>query len=179
MINAVTLANQIVSALPAAEVPEKSRARQGFFLVTEFKATIAQADLNIIIRDFDHQKFIAKKNLLQQLVADLNQQFDRPRIELELKDQYFNIGDVIHQHPYITDLVLAVYRKLGLNIQVHPFRGGTDGNFLTAKGIPTPNLFNGGENFHGPYEFVTTEAMLITSKTVVEIIKEHLQHHLK
>lgn len=179
MVNAVTLANQIVSALPAAEVPEKSRARQGFFLVTEFKATIAQADLNIIIRDFDHQKFIAKKNLLQQLVADLNQQFDRSRIELELKDQYFNIGDVIHQHPYITDLVLAVYQKLGLNIQVHPFRGGTDGNFLTAKGIPTPNLFNGGENFHGPYEFVTTEAMLITSKTVVEIIKEHLQHQLK
>ncbi|MFT8407457.1 peptidase T [Liquorilactobacillus nagelii] len=176
MVNAITLANQIISLLPADEVPEKSCGHQGFFLVTDFKATIAQADLNIIIRDFDQQKFAAKKELLQQIVTDLNQQFERPRIKLELKDQYFNIGDVIQQHPYITELVLNVYHKLGLKTQIHPFRGGTDGNFITAKGIPTPNLFNGGENFHGPYEFVTTEAMLTTSKTVVEIIKEHAQN---
>lgn len=176
MVNAITLANQIISLLPADEVPEKSCGHQGFFLVTDFKATIAQADLNIIIRDFDQQKFAAKKELLQQIVTDLNQQFERPRINLELKDQYFNIGDAIQQHPYITELVLNVYHKLGLKTQIHPFRGGTDGNFITAKGIPTPNLFNGGENFHGPYEFVTTEAMLTTSKTVVEIIKEHAQN---
>lgn len=176
MVNAITLANQIISLLPADEVPEKSCGHQGFFLVTDFKATIAQADLNIIIRDFDQQKFAAKKELLQQIVTDLNQQFERPKINLELKDQYFNIGDVIQQHPYITELVLNVYHKLGLKTQIHPFRGGTDGNFITAKGIPTPNLFNGGENFHGPYEFVTTEAMLTTSKTVVEIIKEHAQN---
>nr|WP_054757701.1 peptidase T [Liquorilactobacillus satsumensis] len=175
LVNAATLANRLLSHLPSDEVPELSKERGGFLLVTEVKATIAAAQINIIIRDFEHQQ-LAKKKLLREIVTQLNQEFTEPRIKLDIKDQYYNIKEVIKQHPYITQLVLETYRQLGLKPIVHPFRGGgTDGNALTEKGIPTPNLFNGGENFHGPFEFVTTEAMLLTSRTVVALLGEHLR----
>lgn len=177
MINAITLANQLVAALPVDEVPEKSRGREGFFLVTAFSATIAEADLNIIIRDFDKEAFAAKKKLLQQIVDHLNREFDEPRVFLKIQDQYHNIAETLKQHPYITELILQSYAKLGFKTVIHPFRGGTDGNALTEKGIPTPNLFNGGENFHGQYEFVTTEAMLQVSQTIITILEEHYQNN--
>ncbi|WP_311408659.1 peptidase T [Liquorilactobacillus uvarum] len=173
MINAITLANRLVAALPAEEVPERSQNRNGFFLVTSFSATIAAANLNVIIRDFDKNAFINKKKLLKKIVDQLNSEFDEPKIFMETKDQYHNIADAIQQQPYITDLVLQAYSRLGLETVVHPFRGGTDGNALTEKGIPTPNLFNSGENFHGPYEFVTTQGMLLVAKTIITILEEH------
>ncbi|KRL01497.1 peptidase T [Liquorilactobacillus capillatus] len=178
MVNAITLANRLVAALPIDEVPEKSKGRDGFFLVTSFSATIAEAKLNIIIRDFDKEAFANKKKLLQQIVARLNGEFfNEQKVFLKITDQYHNIADTIKQHPYITDLILQVYTKLGLKPVIHPFRGGTDGNALTEKGIPTPNLFNGGENFHGQYEFVTTEAMLQVSQTILAILAQHYQNN--
>lgn len=173
MVNAVLLAQQLLAALPAAEVPEKSRGYQGFFLVNHVKASIEHATLTIIIRDFTQAGFAAKKQLLQDQVAQLNQAYGSPRAQLVIRDQYLNIGDTIRQEPYIINLVKKVYRDLGFKLDVRPFRGGTDGNAITAKGIPTPNLFNGGENFHGQYEFVTTEAMAVTTHTIVALIEEH------
>ncbi|KRL05192.1 peptidase T [Liquorilactobacillus oeni] len=176
MTNAIMLANRLVAQLPSDQVPELSKGKEGFFLVTEFSATVSEAKLNIIIRDFDKEKFLSKKKLLQRIVNQLNSKFAQSRIDLTMNDQYYNIDEAIQQHPYITDLIIGTYKKLGLKTLVHPFRGGTDGNALTQKGIPTPNLFNGGENFHGPYEFVTTEAMLLTSKTIVAILSEHYRN---
>ncbi|GEL16109.1 peptidase T [Pediococcus cellicola] len=180
MVNAVTLANDIVSALPKDEVPEKSRNHEGFILVNHFEATVGHASLNLIIRDFDTPKFHQKEAMLKDIVTKINQRFDVPRVSLNLTEQYQNIGDEIRKTPYIVNLALDAYRKIGLTPDIQPFRGGTDGNAITAKGIPTPNLFNGGDNFHGPYEFVTTEAMALTAKTIVAIVQEHVDqfgHH--
>lgn len=150
MVNAVSLANEILSALPKDDVPEKSRGHQGFFLVTDFNATISEAHLTIIMRDFDADKFHEKERLLEETVQQINDRFDVPRVALKIDEQYQNIGDAIQKHPYVMNLVLDTYKRLGINPRITPFRGGTDGNAITAKGIPTPNLFNGGDNFHGP-----------------------------
>ncbi|WP_412989496.1 peptidase T [Pediococcus siamensis] len=175
MVNAVTLANEIVSALPKDEVPEKSRDHDGFILVNHFKGTVAHAQLNLIIRDFDTPRFHQKEALLKKIVAQINARFESPRVTLQLTEQYSNIGDEIRKNPYIVNLALDAYRRIGLTPDIQPFRGGTDGNAITEKGIPTPNLFNGGDNFHGPYEFVTTQAMALTAKTIVAIAEEHVR----
>lgn len=175
MVNAVGVASEIVAALPKNEVPEKSRGHQGFFLVTDFNGDISKVHLTIIIRDFDRSRFHVKERLLENTVARLNKQFDSPRIAMKIDEQYQNIGDVIQQHPYVMNLVLDTYKRLNMVPKVVPFRGGTDGNMITAMGIPTPNLFNGGDNFHGPYEYITTEAMVNVASVVVEIIKEHVR----
>lgn len=177
MVNAVSLANEILSALPKNEVPEKSRGHQGFFLVTDFNATISEAHLTIIMRDFDADKFHEKERLLEETVQQINDRFDVPRVALKIDEQYQNIGDAIQKHPYVMNLVLDTYKRLGINPRITPFRGGTDGNAITAKGIPTPNLFNGGDNFHGPYEYITTEAMANAARVVVEIIREHVRQY--
>lgn len=175
MVNAISLADEILAALPKDEVPEKSRNHQGFFLATDFKATISEAHLTIIIRDFDRLKFQQKEQLLKQTIQKINARFDEPRIDFDLDEQYQNIGDAIERSPYVLNLVLDTYKRLGITPIITPFRGGTDGNAITAKGIPTPNLFNGGGNFHGPYEYVTTEAMATVARVVVAIVTEHVR----
>ncbi|MCT3556477.1 peptidase T [Lentilactobacillus buchneri] len=177
MVNAVTLANEIMSALPKDEVPEKSRDHQGFILVTDMTATVGEAHLNLIIREFDTQKYRRNLALLHQIVDRINDQYDSPRVSLKINEQYQNIGDTVKQHPYIVNLALNVYHQLGITPSITPFRGGTDGNAITAKGIPTPNLFNGGDNFHGPYEYVSTEAMTKTAQVVSEIVQEHVREY--
>lgn len=142
-------------------------------------ATIAKAHINLIIREFDTRKYHANLALLQRIVDDINSRFDSPRIVLQINEQYRNIGDTIRKYPYIVNLVLDVYRRLNIKPNITPFRGGTDGNAITAKGIPTPNLFNGGDNFHGPYEYVSTEAMTLAAQVVTEIVKEHVRQFRK
>lgn len=180
MVNAVSLGNEILSALPQDEVPEKSRDHDGFILVNHFEGTVAQAHIQLIIRDFDTPHFRQNEGKLQKVVDRINARLDKPRVKLTVTKQYQNIGDEIRKHPYIVNLALDAYRRIGLTPNIVPFRGGTDGNAITAKGIPTPNLFNGGDNFHGPYEFVTTEAMALTAQTIVAIAQEHVRqfgHH--
>jgi len=175
MVNAVTLGNEIISALPKDEVPEKSKDHDGFILVNHFDGTVAHASIQLIIRDFDTPRFHKNEGVLQKIVDRLNSRFDEQRVTLEITEQYQNIGDEIRKNPYIVNLALDAYRRIGLTPDIQPFRGGTDGNAITAKGIPTPNLFNGGDNFHGPYEYVTTEAMALTAKTIVAIAQEHVR----
>lgn len=175
MVNAVTLANKIVSSLPKDEVPEKSRDHQGFILVTDMGATVAEAHINLIVREFDTQKYQRNLELLREIVDQINDRFEAPRVTLKINEQYQNIGDTVKKHPYIVNLALNIYDRLGIKPNITPFRGGTDGNAITAKGIPTPNLFNGGDNFHGPYEYVSTEAMAKTAQVVAEIVQEHVR----
>ncbi|GAD16432.1 peptidase T [Lentilactobacillus otakiensis DSM 19908 = JCM 15040] len=175
MVNAVTLANEIVSSLPKDEVPEKSRDHQGFILVTDMGATVAEAHINLIVREFDTQKYQRNLELLREIVDQINDRFEAPRVTLKINEQYQNIGDTVKKHPYIVNLALNIYDRLGIKPNITPFRGGTDGNAITAKGIPTPNLFNGGDNFHGPYEYVGTEAMAKTAQVVAEIVQEHVR----
>lgn len=173
MVNASSLAHEFLAGLPKDQVPENSQGRQGFTMVTRQESTPDHAHLELIIRDFDKQAFEGKKQLLRDLTSQINVRYAQDRVKLELNEQYANIGDEIKKNPNIIDLALKAYDTLGLTPNIVPFRGGTDGNFLTDKGIPTPNLFNAGHNFHGKYECVTVEGMELVARAVIEISREH------
>ena len=178
LVNAGLIANQFISALPKDQVPEKTQAKEGFILVNNASFSVGHAEIDLIIRDFDWEKFLQKEAFVKELAAKLNREQDHPRILVTLRRQYENIANSVIDHPYVVNLALDAYRNLGLTPKVTPFRGGTDGNFITAKGIPTPNLFNGGGNYHGQYEYITSEQMVLTAQTIVEITKEHVRQTL-
>lgn len=169
MINALKVAQRIDQALPQDEVPEKTADYEGFFLLDSLRGDVGAADMTYIVRDFDLEGFHARCALLQGIVEQLNAQGAAIAITTKWTDQYFNMGPALTKFPLPVDLAKAAYVALGLKLRVVPFRGGTDGSKLTAMGLPTPNLFNGGGNYHGPYEYVTAEAMATLAKTLVTI----------
>ncbi|MGX7013413.1 peptidase T [Vagococcus silagei] len=170
MVNALKLASAFDQALPQDEVPEKTRGYEGFYLLHDLTGTISEAKLTYIIRDHDREKFAARKKYLEQVVADCNAQYDRPRFSMTLKDQYYNMKEVIEKDMRSVDLALAAMANLGIEPIVTPFRGGTDGSKISLMGLPTPNIFTGGENFHGQFEFISKEAMEIAARTLIEIV---------
>lgn len=173
MVNASLLANEFLNGLPKDETPEKSKDYQGFILVLENEGNIDHAKVNLIIRDFDTDAFNQKKQLVKDLVQNLQAKYGQDRVSYTMNDQYLSPGDSIKKEPYVVNLVHHAYEQLGINIRHVPFRGGTDGNFISQKGIPTPNLFNGGANFHGRYEYVTVENMVTLAKVLVKIVSLH------
>lgn len=175
MVNAAVMASEFINALPSDEVPENSKDFDGYFMILSNKGNVDHAQIELIIRDFDTDSFLAKKKLVTEIVANLNKKYGENRVKINMYDQYRSPGDLIKQHPYVVNLVLHAYKNLGIEPKIIPFRGGTDGDFISEKGIPTPNLFNGGANFHGPYEYVTTESMTMLAKTLVEIVRTHLK----
>lgn len=179
LINAALIASEFISGLPVDEVPEKSRDFDGYFMILSNEGNVDHARIQMIIRDFDTDAFLAKKQLVEDLVDKLNEKYGQGRVVLKMWDQYRSPGDLIKKHPYAVNLVLHAYEKLGLKPKVIPFRGGTDGDFISEKGIPTPNLFNGGANFHGPYEYATTESMVLLAKTLITIAQTHLERNDK
>ncbi len=181
MVNALTLAHQFVSKLPANEVPENSRGLQGFYLCLHLTGSVEKARLILIVRDFDDQKYQVKNNLLKEITHQLNQSFRQPRVSLKIIQQYRNFGPIIKKHPYILKLAENAYREVGIIPKVTAFRGGTDGNFITPKGIPAPNLFNGGGNYHGKYEYDSLEDIRDTTKVIIQIIVDHEKeyHHYR
>lgn len=175
MVNATTLMNDFLDHLPADEVPEKSKGHDGYFMVVNAQSSVDHADLYLIIRDFDWDKFTAKEKFIKDLVAKLNKKYGEGRFKLTMRRQYENIYNVIKDKPYVVNLALDAYKRLGIKPNIQTFRGGTDGNFITQKGIPTPNLFNGGGNYHGRYEYVTVEQIDKLSEVLTTICKEHLR----
>lgn len=175
MVNATLIANEFINQLPTNFVPEESRDYQGFILILCNDGNVDHAEIDLIIRDFDTDSFLKHKKLIENTVKSLNQKYGEGRVSLKMYDQYISPGDTIKKHPYVVNLVHHAYQKMNLPINHVPFRGGTDGNFITQKGIPTPNLFNGGANFHGRYEYVTVENMLLLAKTLTAIVTEHVK----
>lgn len=173
MVNAATLMNDFLDQLPKDEVPEKSKGHDGFILVLNATGSVDHADISLIIRDFDWDKFTAKEQLLKDIIAELNKKYG-DRFTLKMRRQYENIYNVIKDQPYVVNLALDAYKKLGIKPNIQTFRGGTDGNFITQKGVPTPNLFNGGGNYHGRYEYATVEQIDKLAEVLTEIVKEHL-----
>lgn len=171
MVNAIQLGKEIDNQLPSEEVPEKTRDYDGFYLLTKFSGTIDHASLNYIIRDHDEAKFAQRKQTIIGIIETINQRFDKQRITYQLEDQYYNMRQVIDKHPLAIELAKEAMQTIGITPNVQPFRGGTDGSKISMMGLPTPNIFTGGENFHGQYEFITLEAMEKASQTLVEIVK--------
>ena len=175
MINAVQLLKDFLSALPEDQVPEKTDGRQGFIHPMEAQVTVDQGQLDLIIRDHDRQAFQAKKDLVQSIVDKMNAAYPIPVVSLEMKDQDYNMAEVIEQDMKSVELAKSAMEAIGIKPIIEPIRGGTDGSKISFMGLPTPNIFAGGENMHGRYEFVAVESMVKATQVIVGIIQANAQ----
>ena len=169
MINSMQIANEFMSLLPEAEVPEKTRDYQGFFHLHNMNGTVEKTVLEYIIRDHDIKLFAKRKNVLQNIADELNKVAGQNLIEITMKDQYFNMKEKIVPVMHIVDLVEETMIDLGITPLIKPIRGGTDGSQLSFKGLPCPNIFAGGHNFHGRFEYVPAESMVKATEVIVGI----------
>lgn len=170
MVNALKLAVELDSLLPQDEVPEKTEGREGFYHLLGINGTVEEASMGYIIRDHSREKFNEKKEMIQSVAKQINERFDQERIKVELNDQYYNMREIIEKDMRSVDIADEAMRNVEIEPDVKPIRGGTDGSKISFMGLPTPNLFAGGENFHGRYEFVAVESMVKATDVIVEII---------
>lgn len=170
MINALQLAMNFQAQLPADEVPEKTEGRQGFFHLVDLNGTVDQAEMTYIIRDHDRAKFESRKELLRQIAARMNAEFKEERVVVDLTDQYYNMREVIEKDMTSVELAKLAMEQLGIKPVVYPVRGGTDGSKLSFMGLPTPNLFAGGENMHSRFEFVSIQVMEQAVDLILKIV---------
>ena len=175
MINSMQIANEFMSLLPEAEVPEKTTDYQGFFHLHALNGTVEKTVLEYIIRDHDLELFAKRKNVLQNIADQLNKRAGQNLIEITIKDQYFNMKEKIVPVMHIVDLVEETMVDLGITPIIKPIRGGTDGSQLSFKGLPCPNIFAGGHNFHGRFEYVPAESMVKAAEVIVGIVAKIAQ----
>ncbi|WEK56415.1 MAG: peptidase T [Candidatus Cohnella colombiensis] len=175
MINSAKIAMEINSKLPIAEAPEFTEGYEGFFHLISIHGDVEQTKLNYIIRDHNKDLFQGRKELISAIVDELRGKYGMERIELELKDQYYNMREKIEPVRAIVDIAHDAMTSLGIEPIVKPIRGGTDGSQLSYMGLPTPNLFTGGENYHGRFEFASADVMEKSVQVIVEIIKRFEQ----
>jgi tripeptide aminopeptidase len=177
MINSMQIANEFMSLLPEAEVPEKTTDYQGFFHLHDLNGTVEKTVLEYIIRDHDLELFAKRKNVLQNIADKINKRAGQNLIEITIKDQYFNMKEKIVPVMHIVDLVEETMIDLGITPLIKPIRGGTDGSQLSFKGLPCPNIFAGGHNFHGRFEYVPAESMVKAAEVIVGIAAKIAQNN--
>ena len=169
MVNASLLAAEFASLLPKDETPETTEGYQGFFHLTSVQSNVEHATLSYIIRDHDRDHFEERKHLIQSIVRQMNERYGEGTVSCELRDQYYNMKEKIDPQMHVIDLVLHAMQDCGVAPKVKPIRGGTDGAQLSFRGLPCPNIFAGGVNFHGPYEFVSVQSMEKAMQVIVKI----------
>ena len=172
MINSMQIANEFMSSLPQEEVPEKTTDYEGFFHLHDMNGNVEKTVLEYIIRDHDLDLFEKRKYLMQKIAFDFNEKLEQNLIEVEIKNQYFNMKEKIVPVMHIVDLVEEVMKEIGIAPVIKPIRGGTDGSQLSFKGLPCPNIFAGGHNFHGRFEYVPVESMIKATEVIVGIVKK-------
>lgn len=170
MVNSMYIATELIQALPAEEVPEKTDGYEGFFHLLSINGDVDKTALSYIIRDHDKEKFEAKKALMQETVDQLNKKHNNC-LTLSLSDQYYNMAEKVRPVMHIVDLAREAITNLGMEPITRPIRGGTDGSRLSFMGLPCPNIFAGGLNFHSRYEYVALESIISATETIVEIAK--------
>ena len=171
MINALQVAIELHNMLPVAERPEYTEGYQGFFHLDELQGDVEKAHLNYIIRDHDRQRFEGRKTLLEDSAAALNQIYGPGTVTLELRDQYYNMKELLQPVMHIVETAAEAMQLLDIEPKIWPIRGGTDGAQFTYKGLPCPNLFTGGGNAHGPYEYASVQQMEQAVQVVLKIIE--------
>lgn len=171
MKNAIIIASELNDMLPVFERPEHTEGYEGFFHITKFEAVVEQAELQYIVRDHDHQKFLDKKKLLRDIVDFMNIKYGSGTITLELTDQYFNMRERVEPVYHIVEIVERAMLDLGIKPIIKPIRGGTDGSKLSYMGLPCPNIFAGGHNFHGKYEYVPLDSMEKATQVILKVIE--------
>lgn len=171
MVNAQTVAIRFQEQMPKDEVPERTENYEGFIHLNQFTGDVETAEMSYIIRDFDRDAFEAKKEHMRQTVRKMQEELGEETIQLELEDQYYNMREKIEPVMEIVDNAERAMNKLGIEPLIIPVRGGTDGSQLSYMGLPTPNIFTGGENFHGKYEFISVENMEKAVQVIVEVAR--------
>ena len=169
MLNSMRVAADFMKVLPKKEVPECTDGYEGFFHVVGLKGGVEETTVSIIVRDHDSEKFSKRKELLQTCVKDINDKYGMGTATLELTDQYANMREVIEPMMYVIDIACQAMRDAGVEPKIKPIRGGTDGAQLSFKGLPCPNIFAGGVNFHSRFEFVPVQSMEKAMMTIVKI----------
>lgn len=171
MINSIMIAMELNSMLPPEQRPEHTENYEGFFLLNDMKGTVEDTTMNYIIRDHSMKKFNEKKNLIKAAVMYLQLKYKDACIEIEVKDSYYNMREKIEPVMYVIDLAKKSMEELGIEPHIRPIRGGTDGARLSYKGLPCPNLFTGGHNFHGKFEYISVQSMEKARDLIVKIIE--------
>ena len=169
MVNANRLAVEFASMLPGNETPEETEGYEGFYHLLGIQSNIEGATLSYIIRDHDRDRFEDRKHFISQCVKKMQEKYGEDDITGDVKDQYYNMKEKIEPNMHVIDLVLKAMQESDVPPRVHPIRGGTDGAQLSFKGLPCPNIFAGGVNFHGPYEFVSIQVMEKAMQVIVKI----------
>lgn len=169
MVNANILATEFVQLLPAEERPETTEGYQGFYHLLGIESNVEQAKLSYIIRDHDRDRFEERKRFVQKCAEQMNETYGEGTVMAEIKDQYYNMKEKIDPQMHVIDLMLHAMQDCGVAPKVKPIRGGTDGAQLSFKGLPCPNIFAGGVNFHGPYEFVSIQSMKQAMQVIIRI----------
>lgn len=166
MVNSMYYATEFINTLPRLETPEHTEGYEGFFHLYSIEGKVEETNLRYIIRDHDKDKFEARKALMEKIVVDLNTKFEAEIFDIEIKDQYYNMKEKVEPVKHIVDIAEEAMKSLGITPLIKPIRGGTDGSQLSYMGLPCPNIFAGGHNFHGRYEYVPVESM----QKAVEVI---------
>lgn len=171
MLNSMRVAQQFVGMLPRLETPEHTQGYEGFYHLIGVNGNVEQTVLTYIIRDHDRTRFESRKDEMRHLVRKINAEYGEGTAEVELKDQYYNMREKIEPVMHIVDLAVKAMERAGVKPKVSPIRGGTDGAQLSFMGLPCPNIFAGGHNFHGRYEFVPVQSMRKASEVILNIVK--------
>ncbi|MFP3391987.1 peptidase T [Brevibacillus sp. SIMBA_040] len=175
MVNAAKIAMELHGMLPADETPEKTEGYEGFYHLSSIHGDVEQTQLRYLIREHDRNRFLERKSELTRIVEELQKKYGDKRIELEIKDEYFNMREKIEPVMEVVDIAKLALENLGIVPIIEPIRGGTDGSQLSYMGLPTPNIFTGGENYHGPFEYVSVDNMVQAVNTIIEIVKLYEQ----
>lgn len=171
MVHSSKIAMELHRRLPVEEAPELTEGYEGFFHLISIQGHVEETKLHYLIRDFDREAFNARKTKLSRIVEELQAVYGTDAIAMELKDQYFNMREKIEPVKEIVDIAHEAMINLGIKPVVQPIRGGTDGSQLSYMGLPTPNIFTGGENYHGKYEYVSVDNMIRATNVIIEIVK--------
>lgn len=171
MVNAARIATELVGMLPADETPETTEGYEGFFHLTHISGTVEKAQLSFIIRDHDREYFESRKAEMTDIVETINEKYGEGVAVLELKDQYYNMREMVEPKMFIIDIAKQAIAEARMTPKIKAIRGGTDGAQLSFKGLPCPNIFAGGLNFHGPHEFCPVQSLEKAMMTVVNICK--------
>ena len=169
MTNATTLAREFADSLPSNEVPEHTEGYEGFYHLTKMEGTVEESFLSYIIRDHDRSRFEQRKQKMQEICSSMQKKYGENAVQLALKDQYYNMLEKIEPVKYIVDIAGEAMQNCGITPKIKPIRGGTDGARLSFEGLPCPNIFSGGHNFHGRFEFIPVPSMEAAVKVILEI----------
>ncbi|AEB77106.1 peptidase T [Clostridium botulinum] len=170
MINSMIIGSELISMLPKNEVPEHTEEYEGFYHLVAFNGSVEETKIQYIIRDFNREKFEDRKTTMKNVVKELNDKYGKDTVILEVNDQYYNMKEKIEPVKHIVDSAFNAMKEVGVVPKVVPIRGGTDGARLSFMGLPTPNLFTGGHNFHGRFEFIPVFAMNKSVEVILKII---------